>query len=162
MAAQGAAVHGMASAARLRSLPQRHAPKPLGYSEIAVSPFNAEHLVHVSDGDRMVQPHDVVVLASPSDNPVGWLRQTASVRLSSGCAVIMEHEEPSQVDLMHMLQVNPRSIRHIFTKHACFRPTLTPLPLFSGGLVATRAPISFSRSSYPLLNAAPPACSGTR
>jgi hypothetical protein len=104
MAARSEAVQGMAGAARLRAPPQRHGPKPLGYSEIAISPFNPDQLVHASDSHCMVQRNDVVTLASPEQNP-GWLRQTASVRLSSGCAVVMEREDSSQVELMHMLQV---------------------------------------------------------
>jgi hypothetical protein len=77
--------------------------KRKGYCEIAISPFDHAQLVHARGDGRSSQSH-VVMLPSPAGNP-NWIRQTASVRLSSGCAVIVAPEEISGVPLMHMLQV---------------------------------------------------------
>lgn len=76
-----------------------------GYSEIAISPFDPAQLVHASGSDRNAQSRDLVILPSPASN-AEWIRQTASVRLSSGCAVTVALESTSAVPLMHMLQVN--------------------------------------------------------
>jgi hypothetical protein len=98
---------GTFSAASRPSNPsQRPAPKNKGFCEIAVSPFDPSQLVHASDSDKRSQKHDVVRLPAPSHvADAGWIRHNTNVRLSSGCAVIMERDVSSDVDLMHMLQV---------------------------------------------------------
>ena len=98
---------GLPSASRPSAPSQRPVPKHKGFCEIAISPFDPAQLVHASDSDKRAHPHDVVRLPSPSiASDQGWIRQNTSVRLSSGCAVIVEREFTSNVDLMHMLQVH--------------------------------------------------------
>jgi hypothetical protein len=80
--------------------------KRKGFCEIAVSPFDPAHLVHTGGDDRRAPNHDELILGAlpPTlGSNAEWIGQTASVRLSSGCAVIVAPE--SGVPLMHMLQV---------------------------------------------------------
>ncbi len=127
-----------------------------GYSEIAISPFDPAQLVHASGSDRNAQSRDLVMLPSPASN-AEWIRQTASVRLSSGCAVTVALESTSAVPLMHMLQVNL-----ILFFHRCISFTLPPSLLRSGALAAASVSISFSRSLCLNPSEAPQSSSGTR
>ena len=80
--------------------------KRKGFCEIAVSPFDPAHLVHTGGDDRRAPNHDELILGAlpPTlGSNAEWIGQTASVRLSSGCAVIVAPE--AGVPLMHMLQV---------------------------------------------------------
>jgi hypothetical protein len=84
--------------------------KRKGFCEIAVSPFDPAQLVHGGGDDKRAANHDELILPSsvslptPPESNTDWIRQTASVRLSSGCAVVVAPE--SGVPLMHILQVH--------------------------------------------------------
>jgi hypothetical protein len=68
------------------------------FCEIAISPFKSSH--KENEGQTRV------ISLPAHEGGAMWLKwQSVSVRLSSGCAVIMEREVESEVDLMHMLQV---------------------------------------------------------
>jgi hypothetical protein len=130
---------------------QRPVPKYKGFCEIAISPFDSSHSAHANDADKRSQKHDVIKLPSPSHvSDAGWIRQNTSVRLSSGCTVIMERDDASNVDLMHMLQVG---FNLTFGRPISNSPTHPHLPSplhFSGVRAETRAPIFCSLNSYLL------------
>ena len=134
--------------------------KRKGYCEIAISPFDHAQLVHARGDGRPSQSH-VVMLPSPAGNP-NWIRQTASVRLSSGCAVIVAPEETSGVPLMHMLQVVRICVCY-FDYHYPRASLCAIAPPRSGVLAATLEPTSLLPNLYLLLpEKVLPSCSGTR
>ena len=115
--------------------------KRKGFCEIAVSPFDPAQLVHGGGDDKRAANHDELILPSsvslptPPESNTDWIRQTASVRLSSGCAVVVAPE--SGVPLMHILQVHLNDHCMSFLFFNLLSPSC------SGAPVATRVPISF-------------------
>ena len=93
------------------------------WCEIAISSFDPAHSVHAGFDNR--QPHDpsfeTIELHAVASDAAGWMRKTASARLSSGCAVMMESEARADVDLMHMLQVH-LDFKNPNRKAVSFRP----------------------------------------
>ena len=76
------------------------------WCEIAISAFDPLQSVHASDDHGQLRRlgEGTIELPAAAGDAVAWIRQAATARLSSGCAVTMEPN--AGVDLMHMLQVH--------------------------------------------------------